>query len=229
MNNYKDRVINKVKLICTNKIFLGILAIIFPIVLELYKFGKIEMETQCVMRIGYIYGIYVLVGIFYIMNKYSKFVRRVVDFTMKYRYIIAFIGLILIVIFNVNFSSIGMWSQYMNEPDTKSEIIGKARAIRSDEWLTQSSFMIGQASSQNGYKIYNENIAQGTSNMLFISAPVSDILEICRPLLWGFHFLGVERGFAFYWGLKLVTLIIVSIELVKKVTNKKDNLLPLIV
>lgn len=228
MNNYKVKIMDKVKLIFKNKIFLGSLAIIFPIVLELYKFGKIEIESQSLMRIGYIYGLYVLIGIFYILNKYSKIMKKIVDFTMKYRYIIAAICLVLIVMFNVNFSSIGMWSQYMNEPDTKNEIIGKARAIRADEWLTQSSFMLGQATSEEGYNIYNKNIAQGTSNMLFISAPVSDILEICRPLLWGFHFLGVERGFSFYWGLKLVALVMVSIELVKKVTNKKDNLIPLV-
>lgn len=228
MNSYKAKILNGVKRIFKSKIFLGIVAILFPIALEIFRFGKIEMEIQSLMRIGYIYGLYIAIGIFYILNKHSKTVKKIVDFTMRYRYIIAVIVLGIIVTFNINFSSIGMWSQYMNELDTKSEVIGKARAIRSDEWLTQSSFMLGQAASEKGYNIYNENIAQGNSNMLFISAPVSDILEICRPLLWGFHFLGIERGFSFYWGLKLVALILVSIELIKKVSNKKENLLPLI-
>lgn len=228
MNSYKVKILNLIKSMFKSKIFLGIIAVILPIAIELFRFGKIEIELQTLMRIGYVYGLYIVIGIFYILNKYSKNVKKIVDFTMKYRYIIAVIVLGIIVIFNLNFSSIGMWSQYMNEPETKNAVIGKAREIRSDEWLTQSSFMLGQAASENGYNIYNENIAQGNSNMLFISAPVSDILEMCRPLLWGFHFLGIERGFSFYWGLKLVALILVSIELIKKVINKEDNLLSLI-
>lgn len=228
MSNNKVKILNILKSMFKSKIILVIVAVILPIAIELFRFGKIEIELQTLMRIGYVYGLYIVIGIFYILNKYSKNVKKIVDFTMKYRYIIAVIVLVLIVIFNVNFSSIGIWSQYMNEPDTKNVIIGKAREIRSDEWLTQSSFMLGQASSDNGYNIYNENIAQGNSNMLFISAPVSDVLEICRPLLWGFHFLGIERGFSFYWGLKLVALILVSIELIKKVINKDNNLLILI-
>lgn len=218
----------KFKILIKNKFFWGTIAILFPIFMELYRFGKIENDIQVFMRIGYVYFVYILFGIFYLLNKYSNFVKKFVDFIMKYRYIIAFIGLIFVVLFKINFSSIGMWSRYMNEMDTKNDIIGIARSIRSDEWLTQSSFMLGQAVSPNGYNIYNENIAQGKSNMLFISAPVTDILEVSRPLLWGFHFLSIERGFSFYWGLKLVALILVSIELIKKVIGKEDNLLALV-
>ena len=218
----------KIKLLIKNKFFLVAIAIIFPIIMEFYRFGKIENETQTFMRIGYIYFIYVLIGIFYLLNKFSSFMKKLTEGIMKYRYLLGVIALVFIVIFKINFSSIGMWSRYMNEMDTKNDIIGVARAIRSDEWLTQSSFMLGQAVSEDGYKIYNDNIAQGKSNMLFISAPVTDVLEISRPLLWGFHFLSVERGFSFYWGLKLVALILVSIELIRKVIGKDDILLVLV-
>lgn len=161
------------------------------------------------------------------IEKTDNTVEKTVDFIMKYRYIIASILLVLLVALKINFSSIDMWCQYMNEPQTKSTILGKARSIRSDEWLTQSTTMLGQATSEGKYGIHNENIAQGTSNMLMVSAPVSDILAISRPLTWGFLIFGKEYGFSFYWVLKMLALIMVSIELVKKVTNK-NNLLTLV-
>ncbi len=224
---HKDKIKNAFKKIVTNKIIWGIMAIILPFIIELYKFEKIDFNMQMITRVAYIYGIYIALGIFWLLNKFSKTVKKICDFIMKYRYVIAGILFVLMVIFKVNFSSIGMWSQYMNEPDTSNEVLGEARGIRSDEWLTQSSFMIGQASSKH-YDVHNKNIAEGTGNMLMISAPVSDVLEICRPLLWGFHFLSVERGFSFYWCLKMIALVLVSIELVRIITRKDNSLLVLV-
>lgn len=152
-------------------------------------------------------------------EKCLSIIDKIVDFIMKYRYIIAFSTLCILVLFNVNFSSIGMWSRYLNEPETKNDYIGVARGIRSDEWLTQSSYMIGQALRKDGYTVHNPNIAQGQANMLMISAPVNDILEISRPMLWGFHIFSVSRGFSFYWALRMIALILLSIELIKKITN----------
>lgn len=161
------------------------------------------------------------------IEKINNIIEKIADFIMKYRYIIALISLVLLVSLKINFSSIDMWCQYMNEPQTKSTILGKARAIRSDEWLTQTATMLGQAASEEGYGIHNKNIAQGTSNMLMVSAPVADIVAISRPLTWGFLLFGGEYGFSFYWVLKMIALLMVSIELVRKVTNK-NNLLSLI-
>lgn len=168
-----------------------------------------------------------------ILNNLSKvnifmtnIIKKAVDFIIRYRYAIAGCIFILLVALKINFSSIGIWSDYVSEPDSQNVIFGKARAIRSDEWLTQSSFMLGQAVSEDGYQVHNKNIAQGQSNMLIISAPVTDIVEISRPLLWGFHIFDAERGFSFYWALKIVLLILLSIEIVRKITNK-NNLLSL--
>lgn len=149
-------------------------------------------------------------------------VEKVADFIMKYRYIIAAIILLLLVIFKINFSSINMWTIHMNETEINNVLLGEARPIRSDEWLTQSSFMLGETQGEDAYKLYNRNIAQGTSNMFMLSAPVADILTITRPLLWGFIF-GRDFGFSFYWSLRMIAIIMVSVELVKKIC--KNNVL----
>ena len=224
---HKEKIKNILKAVAKNKILWGLIALLLPFIIELYKYEKIELNMQMITRVVYVYAIYIAMGLFWVLNKFSFIMKKIFDFIMKYRYIIAGVFLVFMVIFKVNFSSIGMWSQYMNELDTSNEVWGEARGIRSDEWLTQTSFMIGQASSEH-YDVHNKNIAEGTSNMLMISAPVTDILELCRPLLWGFHFLSIERAFSFYWSLKLIALVLISIELVKMVIKKDNSLLAIV-
>ena len=87
------------------------------------------------------------------VEKTNEIIEKIADFIMKYRYLIAAIALVLLVALKINFSSVDMWCQYMNEPQTKAIILGKARAIRSDEWLTQSATMLGQSMSEDGYGV----------------------------------------------------------------------------
>lgn len=214
------------KKILKNKVFIIIILLLIPILFEMMVSGKNLINPSSKIRILHMYVIYVLICIFNFLSKKCNKLKKIVDFIMKYRYTISIVFLIILVSLNVNFSSIEIWNLYLNENESNNVIYGNARKIRSDEWLTQSSFMIGQALNKDGYKAYSENIGQGNGNMLMISAPVSDIVEIARPLLWGFHFLNVEHGFSFYWVLKVIALIMVSIEIVKKLTNG-NNLLSL--
>ena len=202
-------------------------AILLPFLIEILKFRTITFDKMGIIRIAFVYAIYLMIGIYFLLRKNKEKVKKIVEYIMKYRYIIAGIVLVVGVLCKVNFSSIGMWSSYVAEPDTNNVIIGKERGIRSDEWLTQSSFMLAQTQGEDAYKIYNKNIAQGTFNTLLFILPVKDILMIAKPFLVGFLLFGQEYGFSFYWMLKIVALIMVSIELVRKIT-KKDNLLSLV-
>lgn len=62
--------------------------------------------------------------------------------------------------------------------------------------------------------------------MLMVTAPVKDVLILAKPSLWGFLIFGAELGFSFYWMIKILAIILVSIEISLKIT-KKDNLLSL--
>lgn len=204
-----------------------VVAILIPFFIEILKFKRISFDKSCIIRMSFIYFIYAIIALYKILKKNKEKVRKIVDFIIKYRYIIATVILVIGVLLKVNFSSTGIWSTYVNEPNTNNVIIGKARGIRSDEWVTQSAFMLGQTQGEDAYKIYNNNIAQGTFNMLMFMKPIKDITIIAKPLLWGFILFGQEYGFSFYWMLKMVALIMVSIELVRKITEK-DNILSLV-
>lgn len=217
----------KIKKIITNKIFIGIIAILLPFIIELIIFNKIELNLHTALRIGVIYAIYVLIGIYHVLKRYSDKLNKIAEILLKYRFQIAGVALIVLVLFKINMSSLAKWSIEINEPEISNVIIGVPRKIRSDDWLVQSAIMLGQANSDNGYAMYNENIGLGKINLLMVSAPVADIVILAKPLMWGFLLFGAEYGFSFYWMLKIIALLLVSVEVARKIT-KKDNLLTLV-
>lgn len=217
----------KISKIIKNKVFIAIIAILLPFLIEILKFKKIEFNLQSIIRIGFVYGIYVLIGIYFLLKRYSEKLNKIVSIIIKKRYIIAGVILVITVLLKINLSSIGMWSSYVNSSESNNVLLGEARGIRSDDWLVQSPMMLAQTQGEDAYKIYNRNIAQGTCNMLMVSAPVKDIVSIGKPTMWGFILFGQEYGYSFYWMLKIIAIIMVSIEIVLKIT-KKDNLLSLV-
>lgn len=202
------------------------LLILLPFLMEfICNNHQIVFEKATIVRIGFVYGVYCIIAVFWILNKFSSKIKKILEYVLRYRYIIALIMFFVLVIGKFNFSSLDMWCAYLNEsPEYESVIIGKERAIRSDEWLVQSPIFLAQTKSKDGPQIYNENYAGGNSNALITSAPAWDITNFCKPINWGFLLFGTEYGFSWYWVLKFIMLIMVSLELAMKLT-KKDTLL----
>lgn len=67
-----------------------------------------------------------------------------VDQIIRFRYIIGLLFLIVIVVLNLNGSSIGSWDKIVSErsDDKKTDVIlGENREVRSDEWMVQTLFI----------------------------------------------------------------------------------------
>ena len=218
--NFKE----KAKSLIHNKIVIAIIFLTLPLIIEFLASEGFTIDKAFFVRIAFLYGIYVIAAVLYLLNKKSEFFSKVFNLLIKYRYLIALIILIILVLFKVNFSSIDSWKHYTNEEDSSNVVSGQARAIRSDEWLVNSPLMLGQAKSDGQFPIYNENIAQGGVNLLMVNVPVKDVLALVRPFSWGFLIFGEEYGFSFYWSLKIVSLFMVSLELMLKI-SKKDKLM----
>ena len=62
----------KLKAILKNKITIAILAIMFPFLIEILMFRKIEINKVALFRIGVIYAVYILIGIFKLLKRYDK-------------------------------------------------------------------------------------------------------------------------------------------------------------
>jgi hypothetical protein len=112
----------------------------------------------------------------------------------------------LMVVGKFHFSSIGMWDAYVPQADKGStELWGKPRAIRSDEWLVQTPFMLSQA--QQGFPINNPSL--GASGVpLVASVPVRSFIGYIQPRFWGFFSFDIEHGFSYLWAYRSVGLVV---------------------
>ncbi|MFR3686116.1 MAG: hypothetical protein ACLTXM_13900 [Enterococcus sp.] len=150
----------------------------------------------------------------------------VIDQIIRFRYIIGVLFLILIVALNLNGSSIGSWDKIVSERSDNKEtdvIFGKNREVRSDEWMVQTPFYFSQAESD--YPVVNKQYGKEGQNMIVAyNSPVKDLTIIGKPFNWGFLFLGKERGLSFYWGFKIIAMLLLSFELVMILTKRNKYL-----
>ncbi|MGC3370950.1 DUF7657 domain-containing protein, partial [Enterococcus faecium] len=67
------------------------------------------------------------------------------DQLKKLRYLIGVLVIVVIVTFNLNGSTLGVWDKYVSQRDDgkKTDVIfGQIREERSDEWLVQRPFYL---------------------------------------------------------------------------------------
>ena len=161
-------------------------------------------------------------------SKENKRKKNVLDILIMYRFIIAIIVFIFLVAFKIHGSSIGIWDQYVGEKinsDEKTVLWGNDRSIRSDEWMVQSTYYMAQATSDDYYPLYNENIMDGGLNMILAyNSPVADITILGKPFNWGFLLLGKEYGLSWYWSFKTIALLLLSFELSMILTKKRKEI-----
>lgn len=209
-------------------IFVGLILAILPIVLEilLFKNSKLDINKSSIIRIGYIYGIYILYLIYKVLDVYSNKLKKLFDFILKHRYIIAIIFFCTMVLLKLNISNIGAWRMYI-EPEEKSDttLIGINRYIRSDEWEVQTPFFFAQSlNNEKYYPLENNNIADGQNMLMIYPAPVWNITIIGKPQNLGFLLFGKDYGYSWYWCMKIVLLVLLSIEICMILTNKNSFL-----
>ncbi|MDT2702019.1 DUF7657 domain-containing protein [Enterococcus dongliensis] len=152
--------------------------------------------------------------------------KWMIDQIIRFRYLIGLIFLILIVALNLNGSSIGSWDKIVSERSdnkTSDVIFGENREVRSDEWMVQTPFYFSQAESD--YPVVNKQYGKECQNMIIAyNSPVKDWTVIGKPFNWGFLFLGKERGLSFYWGFKIIGMLLLSFEMVMILTKRNKYL-----
>lgn len=155
-------------------------------------------------------------------------IKKIIDYLIRYRFLFSLIIFILLIVLKLHGSSIGMWDEYITEkinPSEKSLILGKNRAIRSDEWLVQSTYYFAQSMSDEYYPLNNYDITESGENMILsYNAPVFNITALGKPFNWGFFLLGKEYGLSWYWAFKTIGLLLLSFELAMVITKKMKAL-----
>lgn len=134
------------------------------------------------------------------------------DYIYHWRYFIAAVLLFFCVIFELSGSSIAMWGQHLGfSRDHTGDLIGAARAIRSDEWYVNTPFALSQYTADFPYV---SNIIRGAATDMFIvyGQPVKAYSILFRPFHWGYLFLPPAKGLSFFWCSRFFFLFMVSFE-----------------
>ena len=218
----KEKIIRVLK----NQYLIGIISTIIPIILEivLYKNYLIAFSKDTYIRLAYAYTVILLIYIYFWGTKRTEKLEKILNFVVKNRYKIAVIVFIILVMCRVHFSSIGIWNEYIKE-DVDSTIIGKSRAIRSDEWLVTTPFILSQ--EYDGFHLVNENLNVGNNDMNIFHAPVLDATIFVKVFHWGYFLFGNEIGLSWSWCLKVIVMFMVFFEFGMMLT-KKDKWLSLV-
>jgi hypothetical protein len=120
------------------------------------------------------------------------------------------IGLLLfivLVVFKMHGSSVEMWNNFVPSDaagvTNSSLIAGSPKAIRSDEWLVATPQLLQE---------YTDPEGQQASEIA---------VDVVSPWNWGFHVLGLERGFSFMWDFWVLGSICAFFLLVMLLTDNR--------
>ena len=162
-------------------------------------------------------------ALFFVAIHFIIPLKELYNFIYRKRYIIAIILLLVIVLLGYSGSSINMYDMYVVSDGTENtEILGKSRSIRSDEWAVNTPLSFSQNMDEDKILPYTNSIVRGTDTDMFtvIHAPVLDILTIGKPFTIGYLF-GNTIGLSFWWYGRLIALMLISFEFCMIITNKK--------
>lgn len=152
--------------------------------------------------------------------------KKVLDYLIKFRYLIGLIVFVFIILMNWNGSSISQWDSRVSDRTkgaTSSIVVGQSRAVRTDEWMVQTPFYMAQ--TKNGLKEFNSKLTQDGQDMVIsYNSPVKNLTIIGKPFNWGFLFLPSDRALSWYYALKVVGLFLLSFEFIMILTKRKRYL-----
>lgn len=161
--------------------------------------------------------------------KYEEMINTLFNLILKYRYIFALIAFVFCVIFKLHGSSVGIFNGVF--PDKidnaiSSQVLGEARALRSDEYNVQLPYYFSQ--HYNDYNLSSQQMSLAGQDMIIgYNAPVKDITMIAKPFTLGYILFGNEIGLSWYWCSKLILFLLVAYEAFNIMTknNKKLSVL----
>ena len=85
------------------------------------------------------------------------------------------------------------WSDVRAAP-----LAGEPRAIRSDEWATETPAFLNQAFRREPYPAKTSTVG-GQEAALLCNLPCRDFTQVFRPQFWAFHVLPAAAAFPVYW------------------------------
>lgn len=158
-------------------------------------------------------------------KKKQRGLKQGFELIYKYRFVLSFLLLIMLVSFKISGSSMGCWKLFLGDGESGIRL-GEPRVWRSDEWGTLTPLCFRQQYNTLGsYNRYSQTLGSIlTDNMLVYGQPSWDILTLFRPFYWGYLFFGSERGLSWFWCSRLIVLFLSWFELGMLITDGQKKI-----
>lgn len=107
-------------------------------------------------------------------------------------------------------SSVGMFHRFLYGTEIKDPdlIAGQVRAIRSDEWLSNTPLTVSQ--HYNNYPTYNQDLGFGHDMTVVKDWADRSWVSLFKIQNWGFFIMPLENAFAFRWAMLSFMLIVAA-------------------
>lgn len=203
----------------TSIIIWTFLSLIFALayVIVCKKIG-IYKNTLYFERIVFVFLIVEFIGLNIIIG-----IKKLWDYIIKKRYIIALIILALFTVFGISGSSNGAVTSWILENEKNNVILGNVRFINSDEYGIETPFAILQ--KETGINHFsNINGKTKTDMNISIHSPTLTLITLFRIYNIGYLFLSSRMALSFAWNLKIILTILVTYEFLRILTNENKYL-----
>jgi len=165
---------------------------------------------------------FVFFGLSFILMHFIVNIKVLYELLFKYRYVVAVVLFLLLVIGRFHFSSVSMFDFHI-QPGYGSElsmpIFGTPNAIRSDEWAVTSPVILSAQHGPEPFGRYNF-IARGVATENMPHGMTFNLATLAFPLSI-FYLFGVEYGFSARWVGVLILTFMVTLEFIYIVSGKK--------
>jgi hypothetical protein len=133
--------------------------------------------------------------------------NKIICFDRKHIILISFLlsFFLISVFFSLHGYSFSVWRSYIDGSPPKEILLGEAKTIRMDDWAIEIPLMLAQLSHDPKYPLVNTNIANGMNMMIHSKVPISHIITLFRPTVWGF-FIGADHGLSWMWWTMVIGL-----------------------
>jgi hypothetical protein len=116
-------------------------------------------------------------------------------------------------------SSYGVFLQNI-EPNHTGIILGKPRAIRSDEWAVVTP--LTQATVNNHFERYNQTSFYNEDLRINYGLPIFDWGMFFKPTMWGYLFLSPAKAYSLQWFLTFVLFVVGYFKLFKQMGIREE-------
>ena len=153
---------------------------------------------------------------------FEKQLRNAFNVMIRWRWLIAAIVFILLVLFRLHASSAASFAALFSaDPSVQESVVfGFPHPFRTDEYSVQLSYYFSQF-----YNNYNEVSHQmsvtGQDMILGYNAPVLNLTLLAKPLVWGYVLFGNEIGMSWYFSAEYVLMFMAGLEMFLILTRSR--------